>query len=424
MEISPSPMSTSSPPSISTCQRLAVWGAALLLLSWFTYIHTMATPGLVDRAGRFKGTDHIYFYVMGSLMLDGRTEDLYSAEVHLAEARRRIDPNLRLYQPYSNYGPQVALAFVPLARLPYAHSLTLFLLFTAVCYSLSVWITWRDLPGLAPYGRVIALLAAASPLFFSVLRYAQLSAITLLLLSLSLAALRRDRRFLAGLVLGTMMFKPQLGVVLGIALIFAAEWRTVAGAAVAGLAQTGLAWAVSSTSVMQQYVDVLWRLVRNPSLVQIYPTEVHSLRGSLQLLLPPSTFVNVVSLASTVALLVIAIRVWKSGSDIGVRWGTMVLLTILASPHLLTYDLLLLSLPVLTFADWAVTQRDDPHHAAIRVCLVLLYLAPFSSNLARLWPVQLSVIAIGTLTWVGVSLTKAAESGRAQRQSTVSPQAA
>jgi hypothetical protein len=116
--------------------------------------------------------------------------------------------------------------------------------------------------------------------------------------------------------------------------------------------------------------------------------------------------------------------VWKSGSDIGVRWGTMVLLTILASPHLLTYDLLLLSLPVLTFADWAVTQRDDPHHAAIRVCLVLLYLAPFSSNLARLWPVQLSVIAIGTLTWVGVSLTKAAESGHAQRQSTVSPQAA
>jgi hypothetical protein len=55
---------------------------------------------------------------------------------------------------------------------------------------------------------------------------------------------------------------------------------------------------------------------------------------------------------------------------------------------------------------------------------VLLYLAPFSSNLARLWPVQLSVIAIGTLTWVGVSLTKAAESGHAQRQSTVSPQAA
>jgi alpha-1,2-mannosyltransferase len=421
-------MSTSSspsPPSISTSQRLGVWGTALLLLSWFIYIHTMATPGLVDRAGRFKGTDHIYFYVMGSLMQDGRTEDLYSPEAHIAEGRRRIDSNLRLYQPHSNYGPQVALAFVPLARLSYASSLTVFLLFTAICYSLSVWIIWRDLPGLAPYGRLVALLAAASPLLFALLRYAQLSAITLLLLSLALAALRRNRRFLAGIVLGTLIFKPQLGLVLGIALVMAAEWQVVAGAAAAGLTQITLAWTVSSTSVMRHYVDVLWRLLRDPSLVQIYPTELHSLRGFLQLLFPHSPFVNFISLASTAALLAIAIRVWKGGSDIGVRWGTLVLLTILASPHLLTYDLLLLSIPVLMFADWTVTHRDDRRHAAVKVCLLLLYLAPFSANLARLWPVQTSVIAIGALTYLGISLGReAAESGHAQRESAVSPQAA
>ena len=385
----------------------------------------MATPGLVDRAGRFKGTDHIYFYVMGSLMLDGRTEDLYSPEAHLAEGRRRIDPNLRLYQPYSNYGPQIALAFVPLARLPYASSLTVFLLFTGICYILSVWIIWRDLPGLAPYGRLVALLAAASPLFLALVRYAQLSAITLLLLSLALAALRRNRRVLAGIVLGTMIFKPQLGLVLGIALVMAAEWRMVAAAAAAGLAQISLAWALSGTSVMRQYVEVLWRLLRDPSLVQIFPTEVHSLRGLLLLVLPHSTIVNLISLASTVALLAIAIRIWQSGSDIGVRWGTMVLLTILASPHLLTYDLLLLTIPVLTFADWAVTHRDDRRHAAVKVCLLLLYLAPFSANLARLWPVQTSVIAIGALTYLGVSLGRTAVgNGHPQRESAVSPQAA
>lgn len=421
-------MSTSSPPSpqsLPTSQRFAVWGTALLCLSWFVYIHTMAVPGLVDRAGRFKGTDHIYFYVMGSLMLDGRTEDLYSADAHFAEGRRRIDPNLRLYQPYSNYGPQVALAFVPLARLPYAHSLTLFLLFTAVCYSLSVWIIWRDLPGLAPYGTLVALLAAASPLFLALFRYAQLSAITLLLLSLALAALRRHRHFLAGIVVGTMIFKPQLGVALGIALVMAAEWRVVAGAAAAALAQIGLAWAVSSTSVMRQYVDVLWRLLRDPSLVQIYPTEVHSLRGFLQLLLPHSPFVSFVALTATIALLAIGVRVWRSGGDIGVRWGTLVLLTILASPHLLTYDLLLLTIPVLTFGEWAVNHQDDRRHAAVRVCLLLLYLAPFSANLARLWPVQISVIAIGALTWLGVSLSrKATGHDQAQSESTVSPQAA
>ena len=89
----------------------------------------MSTAGLIDRAGRFKGTDHVYFFVMGSLMQGDRADDLYSPAAHLAEGRRRIEPGLALYAPYSNYGPQVAWAFMPLARLSYAHSLTLFLLF-------------------------------------------------------------------------------------------------------------------------------------------------------------------------------------------------------------------------------------------------------------------------------------------------------
>ena len=106
-----------SPQSRWTARRLTVWGTGLLVLSWFIYAYTMSTPGLIDRAGRFKGTDHIYFFVMGSLMEDGRADDLYSPDAHLAEGRRRIDPSLALYAPYSNYGPQIAWAFMPLARL-------------------------------------------------------------------------------------------------------------------------------------------------------------------------------------------------------------------------------------------------------------------------------------------------------------------
>jgi len=395
-----------SPPSRWTARRLTVWGTGLLVLSWFIYVYTMSTPGLIDRAGRFKGTDHIYFFVMGSLMQDGRADDLYSPDAHLAEGRRRIDQSLALYAPYSNYGPQIAWAFMPFARLSYAHSLTLFLLFTGACYALSVWLIWRDLPDLARYGPLVALLAAASPLFLSLFRYAQLSAITLLLLSLALAAIRRDRRFLAGIALGTMIFKPTLGVLVGMTLIAAGEWRIVAGAAAGATAQIALAWSVSSTAVMREYVDVLWRLLRNPSLVQIYPTEVHSLRGFLQLLMPQSPLVGLVSLLGTLVMLAAAIHVWRSKGELGVRWGVLVLATILASPHLLTYDLVLLSIPLLTLGNWAVSHRDDRRHSVISLCLLLTYLAPFSSNLARLWPVQASVIAIGALTWLSVFLSR------------------
>jgi hypothetical protein len=49
-------------------------------------------------------------------------------DAHLAEGRRKIDPLLNLYAPYSNYGPQVAAAFAPLSRLTFGRSLAVFLI--------------------------------------------------------------------------------------------------------------------------------------------------------------------------------------------------------------------------------------------------------------------------------------------------------
>src|SRR5574342_1372040 len=154
--------------TLFTPKRLTIWGAALCALSWFIHLHTTLTPGLVDRVGRFKGSDYVQFYVMGSLMGERRVDALYDAQAHLAEGRRRIHPDLRLYAAHPNYGPQVALAFVPFAALPYGWSLAAFLALSVVGYAISVWIVWRDCERLRRHGRVVAVLAAGSPLLLTV----------------------------------------------------------------------------------------------------------------------------------------------------------------------------------------------------------------------------------------------------------------
>ena len=75
------------------------------------------------------------------------------------------------------------------------------------------------------------------------------------------------------------------------------------------------------------------------------------------------------------------------------------LLTVLASPHLLAYDLVVLTLPLLLFADWAVRHPDHPLRPAVNLLLVLVYFAPFSGILAVLTGVQLSVVAMTILAW-------------------------
>ena len=385
--------------ALLTPRRIAVWGIGLLVVTWFIYVHTMMVPGLTDRAGRFKGTDYIQFYVFGSLAHDGRMDALYDPDVHLAEGRRRIQPDLSLYAGHPNYGPQIALAFVPLARLPFGWSLAVFLLLTAIAYALSVWIVWRECPALSAHGRLVALLAAASPSFLTVVRYAQLSALSLLLWSLALLAIRRNRRFTAGLVIGCLVYKPQLGIVIGVVLLAAREWRVVAGAAVTGLGQLGVAWAAAGSATMAAYFGSLWTLMLNPGLLVIEPSEVHSVRGFLHLLVPSPLVVTLGFLAALVAILVLAVRSWSTPAPAAVRWGQVILLTILASPHLMTYDLVLLTLPLLVFTDWILRNPDHPLRPEIALWLVLAYLTPFSSFLARAARVQVSVVVMAILAW-------------------------
>ena len=104
----------------------------------------------------------------------------------------------------------------------------------------------------------------------------------------------------------------------------------------------------------------------------------------------------------------IGVRTWRSGMALTVKWGVLVLLTVLASPHLLTYDLILLTIPLLVFADWAITHRDHRLQPWIARLLVFLYLAPFSSNLVRLLPLQLSVVVMVLLVILVVAATRTA----------------
>jgi hypothetical protein len=382
-----------------TSRRLTVWGIGLLGLSWFIYIHTMMVPGLIDRTGRFKGTDYIQFYVMGSLVLDGRADALYDADAHLAEGRRRIDPGLDLYAQHPNYAPHIALLFAPLALLPFVWSLTVFLSITSLCYVTSVWLVWRECKGLRRHGGLVALLAVASPLFLTLVRYGQLSAVALFLWSLGFVAMRRNRPFVCGLVLGCLAYKPHFGVVAGVVLLLGRQWRVVAGAAAAVAAQLVVALLVTGVKPLAQYGHVLWTLILNPRLVEIYPTEMHSLRGFFQLLMESPAAVGGCFIAALLCVLAIAWRGWSSRAPLGVRWGELVLLTVLASPHLIAYDLVLLTLPLLVFSDWAVQHADHRLAPAVSALLVLVYFAPFSGHLARLIAVQLSVVVMAILVW-------------------------
>ena len=70
----------------------------------------------------------------------------------------------------------------------------------------------RAAPGVVVTATVGLLLAASPALTFE-LSYAQTSVVALVCFTMAFFALRADRPFLAGLAIGTLVYKPQLGLV-------------------------------------------------------------------------------------------------------------------------------------------------------------------------------------------------------------------
>ncbi len=84
-----------------------------------------------------------------------------------------------------------------------------------------------DLPEPSKDAVTVALVAAASPAFFNLVAHGQNSALALLCFTGMFFALKHERHFVAGLALGSLIFKPQLGLVAGCVFILSGQWWVV-----------------------------------------------------------------------------------------------------------------------------------------------------------------------------------------------------
>ena len=91
------------------------------------------------------------------------------------------------------------------------------------------------------------------------------------------------------------------------------------------------------------------------------------------------------------------IAIWKSRDSLSLKFSALLLATVLVSPHLTVYDLVILAPAILLLADWTVSQ--NPIHEGTGSLLYAVYILPLLGPLTRWIHVQLSVIAIAALLY-------------------------
>jgi alpha-1,2-mannosyltransferase len=378
-----------------TARRVRIHGLLLALCLWSVYAADMATPGLRDRNGLIKGTDFLHFYALGTLALDHRGDLLYNMPAQTALLGTRVPEAAgSLYVPL--YGPQVSLLFSPLARLPYPQALLAWLLLNLTIYALCCHAVWKRCSNLERSGGTVFILALAFPGLFHLLAWGQTSGLALACFTLAFLALRAGRPLAAGLVLGCLIFKPQLGLAAAVVLVLAGEWQIVLGASVGALVQLGAGWLVYGSAVMRDYFHALLEVRNVLPLLEPRPYQMDSLRAFWSLLLPWPQVAFALYGLSAAAVLALTVRCWSGRLPLELRFSALLLATVLVAPHLTVYDLVILAPAFLWLGNETAGSgqgRAKTIQFLLYLCFPLFLLGP----LARVTHLQLSVMALAAL---------------------------
>lgn len=383
-----------------TPRRLRAQAIIFALCLWGVCAVDFATPGLFDRAGNIKFQDFLQFPIAARLIAQGQTSDLYNDQILNQQIRSTVGRDTNVYLRYF-YGPQVALAFVPLVRLQFLAQAVIWMTLSLLIYFVCIYLLWKSCGALSPYRGFVALCAVAYPPLFHFFVRGQLSAAVLLCFCLAYFAFHARRDWLAGIALGLLVFKPQFLVAIPLVLLLAHSWKAFAGLAISAAAQLALASIYFGTSVMRAYFHMLLQSAASPRTTELIlsPIQMHSLRAFWVLLIPWPQVVLFLYALSALAVIALAAVVWRSSAPLSLRFSALTLAAVLVNPHLYIYDLLPLALAFLLLADWTL---NNPHHPSASVLKLLSYLAfvlPLFGPLARWTHLQLSVPVFAALLW-------------------------
>lgn len=318
--------------------------------------------------------DFLAYWTAGRLV--GDPTRLYDPAAQLEEqlrvSARQGELSLFVGPPY------LAVVFAPLAALPYPIAAALWTALGLAGVLVGIRVARSDwAPRLAP-GAVTAGVLASYPVFEAV-GSGQTSGVSLAAWAGGLHLLRTRSHGWAGVVLAVGLIKPQHVVLVPVLLVALRAWRALATFGAVGIAAAVLALVVGGPAVLSRWLGLVssplyqeqvqvgqtWKLASLPALVQA-------------LVAPLSTRASGVASWLTVGLLIsvfLIVLLRRTGAmSATLPWLALATLTttVVASPHLAAYDLVLM-VPV---AVAAVARGAAQDRFAVLVLVLLGWLAP------------------------------------------------
>jgi hypothetical protein len=372
-------------------------GYSLILLAVCTLAFAgwiAVSDGPIDRNGKPLGTDFSNVYAAGALTWQGRAADAY--EPALQHAAERAVFGGRDVPFYGWHYPPFffAVAFL-VAAVPYGWGLAIWCLAGLAAYL-------AMLRAILPRSETL-LVAAAFPAVFINVGHGQNGFLTAALLGFALHLLGR-RPWLAGVLIGLLAYKPQFGVLIPIALLAGQRWNTIAAAALTVAALVALSFATLGGDVWHAFLDsmkftqqiVLEQGGTGWEKIQSIFSAARNLGADV-----PTAYATQAALALFLAASIAWL--WRSDAAFELKAAALALGSLLVTPYVLDYDLVVLAVAIAFFARHGLSHGFGEYE--ISLCAAAWLVPLLARAMAGATGIPLGLIVL--LTFYGFVLRRA-----------------
>ncbi|MEQ9638790.1 MAG: glycosyltransferase family 87 protein [Alphaproteobacteria bacterium] len=358
-------------------------GGLALVYAARTLEYFAGADGLMDKFGYVIGRDFIAVWLAAKLTLGGQIAAVFDPALYRQAMVAQFGPDLTRHLWL--YPPHYLLLILPYGILGYVASLVLWAASTFVLYA------GAALTGLTRHWQA-GLVLFLAPATYANLLFGQNGFITAALLIGGLRLLQ-THPVLAGVCFGVLTVKPQLGLLIPVALVALGAWRTIASAAITGIALMGLSAVVFGVDSWLAFAEVTTGqqslLLNTPS------TGLHLLMvtpfGAAIRLGGPVELALALNLA-TAALA--AIAVWWSyrrPAEPVLRHAVLVTAVYFAAPYSLTYDMPALA----AMCVWLwLAAPGFCRPVRTRLALLAVWMLPLLHHLAMIYYVPLAPLVL------------------------------
>ena len=300
-----------------------------------------ASDGLIDRNSKPIGTDFSNVYAAGTLIWQGRPAEAYEpARQHAAEKAVFGGREVPFYGWH--YPPFFFLIAFLVASVPYAWGLSIWLVASLAAYLAAM-------RAILPRPETL-LVALAFPAVFVNIGHGQNGFLTAALLGGALHLLDR-RPWLAGVLIGLLAYKPQFGVLIPVALLAGGRWNTIGAAAATVATLAAISFATLGSSVWHAFADSMtftqtvvleqgdtgWEKIQSVfSASRMWGAGV------------PAAYAIQIALGLTLAASLAWL--WQSAAAFELKAAGLATGSLLATPYVLDYDLVVLAVAIAFFA--------------------------------------------------------------------------